>query len=558
MSGQRANAETMGRGSSALGFRTPAIAMRAPAWTITAAVGVLFVVIAPTSPDLAAAAYRSELFGRAGFTVWDNGWYGGHHLPAYSLLAPALGWLIGPLVLVALSMTVATALFAALIEGRFPSRATRIAAVWFALGAAIELFSCRVPFDLGLAIGLGALLAAQRNRRALALTLAVACALSSPVAGLFLALATLAWALAGNRFPLFLMLAALAPIGILAVAFPEGGSQPFVASAFYPALAGVLVIATLVGRKERVLRNGVLIYAALLLGSYLIPTAVGGNVDRAGALLAGPIAALVLAGRSAARWRALLVLAPFLLYWQANAPATDFASGASDPAVHAAYYAPLLTELHLLGVGYGGHPARVEVVPTRDHWEATWVAPHVPLARGWERQLDIHRNALFYGEAPSLSVDRYRAWLSENAISYIALADAPLDYAAAAEARLLRNAHLNGLEAAGGPTRSPHLQEVWHSKHWRLFAVLGGRPLAEPPAVLTRLGSDSFTVSVPRPGRYLARVRFTPYWALSGGRGCVSEAPGGWTELEARRAGSDRVVIDFSVGRVFDHGPRCR
>jgi hypothetical protein len=113
-------------------------ARRIPAWTITAAIGLWYVIAAPPSADLAAAAYRSDLFGSSGFTLWDNGWYAGHHLPAYSLLAPPLGWLA------ALSMTLATALFAMLIDSRFPARATRIASVWFAVGAAIELFACRI------------------------------------------------------------------------------------------------------------------------------------------------------------------------------------------------------------------------------------------------------------------------------------------------------------------------------------------------------------------------------------------------------------------------------
>ena len=64
-------------------------------------------IVAPPSPDLAAASYRSDLFARVGFTLWDNGWYGGHHLLGYSLLAPALGALLGPRLLAALSMTVA-------------------------------------------------------------------------------------------------------------------------------------------------------------------------------------------------------------------------------------------------------------------------------------------------------------------------------------------------------------------------------------------------------------------------------------------------------------------
>ena len=92
-----------------------------PAWTITAAFAVVYLIIAPASPDLAAASYRSNLFSRVGFTLWDNSWYGGHHLLAYSVLAPALGALIGTRLLAAISMVVATALFALLIDGCFPA-----------------------------------------------------------------------------------------------------------------------------------------------------------------------------------------------------------------------------------------------------------------------------------------------------------------------------------------------------------------------------------------------------------------------------------------------------
>jgi len=363
--------------------------------------------------------------------------------------------------------------------------------------------------------------------------------------------------------------AALAPIALLVLAFPEGGSQPFVASAFYPALAGVLLIATLIPFEQRALRAGTLLYAAVLIVAYVIPTPLGGNADRLGALLAGPIAACALAGRRprqtsagagrhAARgavwalgvggWRPrlLLALAPLLLYWQANAPLADFASAASDPAVHASYYAPLLGELQSLGVGYSSRPARIEVVPTVDHWEARFLAPHVALARGWERQLDNARDALFYDESTPLTPARYRAWLSAEAISYVALPDAPLDYSARSEARLLE-----------GGARSPYLREVWRSRHWRLFAVLSARALAQPPGILTQLGSDSFTLRVQRAGTFMVRVRFSPYWALASGHGCVDRAPGGWTQLQVRGGGSAHVVIDFSLARVFDHGPRC-
>jgi hypothetical protein len=523
-----------------------------PAWALTAALAVVYLILAPQSPDLAAASYRSSLFSSAGFTLWDNSWYGGHHLLAYSLLAPALGALIGPQPLAAISMVIATALFAGLIDGCFPARATRIAAAWFAFGASVALLSSRVPFDLGLAIGLGALLLARRGHLAAALGMSVLTALASPIAGAFLALAFLAWALSGPRraWPAALTVAALAPIAALTVAFPEGGNQPFAASAFYPDLVGVLLLFALVkpagaALPARVLKLGIGLYALALIGSYLLPTAVGGNVDRLGAAVAGPVAACVLVGASRQRRRLLIVLAPFLLYWQATAPVTDFASTLSNPSVNASYYAPLLGELRALGVGYGARPARIEVVATADHWEARYLAPHVMIARGWERQLDTYRNGLFYEESRPLTAVRYRAWLSANAISYVALPDAPLDYSAHAEARLLRVA------------RPSYLREVWHSQDWRLFAVLGASPLAQAPAIVSAASSDSLTLSVPRPGSYMVRVRFTPYWALASGSGCVARTASEWTEVRAHRAGSFQLVIRFSLARVFSDAPRC-
>jgi hypothetical protein len=522
------------------------------AWAITAGLALAYVILAPASSDLAAAAYRSDLFARVGFTLWDNSWYGGHHLPAYSLIAPALGALLTPQLLAALSMTAAAALFPLLVGDSFAPRAARLAAAWFALGAGIQLLSNRVPFDLGLALGLTALVAMRWGRPGLAGALAVLTAVASPVAGAFLALAYLAWAIAGGArvraLALALTLAALAPIAALAILFPEGGTQPFVASAFYPALAGVLLIAVVAPADARALRVGALLYAAAMTLAYVLPTAVGANADRLGAIFGAPALALVLGGGSlrGARARLLLVLAPALLYWQANAPVSDYASAAGDPAVHASYYRPLLGELRTLGVGYAATPARIEAVPSPDHWEARWLAPAIPLARGWERQLDRLRDPLFYSSAP-LTAAAYGAWLHAQAVSYVALPDAPLDYAAVAEGRLLRSG-----------VASAFLRPVWRSRHWQLFAVRAPAPLVQAPATLSHASTDSFTLSVPRAGDYTVRIHFTPYWALAAGHGCVRKAAGDWTRLSVPAAGSYRVLVAFSLTRVFSHSPRCR
>jgi hypothetical protein len=88
--------------------------------------------------------------------------------------------------------------------------------------------------------------------------------------------------------------------------------------------------------------------------------------------------------------------------------------------------------------------------------------------------------------------------------------------------------------------------------------VSGTVPLAQPPATLVRLDRDSFTLAAPAAGAFTVRVRFTPYWALTSGRGCVARAAGGWTSVQARAGGELHVAIEFSLARVFAHGARCR
>jgi hypothetical protein len=528
---------------------------------VSAPLAVLYLILDPPSGDLAAATYRSDLFARVGLTLWDNGWYGGHYLPGYSLLAPALGAVVGNRVLLALCTVAAAGLFGLIVQRTFSAGGARLAAGSFALGACVTMLSGRVAFSLGLAVGLLAVVALPRRRTSAAVALAALTSLASPVAGSFLALAGVAYALAGlgdpaggrgqTRRGLAIAAAALAPILLLTLAFPEGGWEPFAPSVFWPGLAGVALIAltlprvagSLSPRAVRVLAWGAWLYAVAFVGAFALHTPVGSNAARLGALFAAPLVAGVL-------WEhhrlALLLLAPVLLYWQLETPLNDVSELVGDHSVNASYYAPLLGELQERA---GGAPLRVEVPMVGTHWESVYLPEHgsILLARGWERQLDTRYAALFYegeGAGQALTPAAYRAWLYENAVSYVALPDVRLDFSGVAEGRLIAR----GL---------PYLHEVWRSAHWRLYAVRGAPPLASPPAVLTGVGADSFTLAAPRAGSYTVRVRFTPYWALVRGHGCVRSAPGGWTEVDARVAGTLRVDIHFSLARVFDHGPRC-
>jgi hypothetical protein len=552
---------------------------------------IAYLIVRPPSGDLAAATYRGEVFAHSGLTLWDNGWYGGHYLPGYSVLAPALGALAGERLLLGLCTIAAAGLFGLIAQEIFGTAGARVAAVSFALGASVTMLSGRVAFGPGLVVGLLAVVAllaetgtdwrdtryaeaggrspvasvpvsasipksasaegechpASVGRFLAALVLAVLASLSSPVAGAFLALAGVAYALTGRiRRGLALAAAGLAPILLFTLAFPEGGWEPFAPSVFWPGLAGVVLIALLLPRvgsgltppAVRALTLGAWLYALALIGSFALHTPVGSNAARLGELLAAPLVAGTLWERHRL---ALLALAPALLYWQLETPINDVSALAGDQSVNASYYAPLLGQLERRAHGL---PLRVEVPQTGAHWESVYLPEHgsILLARGWERQLDTRLASLFY--APALTASAYRGWLDENAISYVALPDVRLDFAATAEGHLIAR----GL---------PYLREVWHSPHWRLFAVAGAPALAAPPARLTGVGAQSFTLIAPRPGSYEVRVRYTPYWGLQRGHGCVRRTAGDWTIVEARVAGTIRVGIDFSLTRIFSQGPRC-
>jgi len=164
------------------------------------------------------------------------------------------------------------------------------------------------------------------------------------------------------------------------------------------------------------------------------------------------------------------------------------------------------------------------------------MAPSVSLARGWEKQLDEKYDGVLLN--PGLSAAGYSRWLREQAVSYVALPDTPLDPSSAQEGRLIRR----GL---------PYLRTVFKSRHWTVYAVRGPTPLLEGPGRLTALGHDSFALRASTPGRFLVRVRFTRYWTLTAGDGRVSEAPGGWTYVTANAPGPLRIAARFSLARAL-------
>jgi hypothetical protein len=510
---------------------------------------LIYLVVEPHAADLAAASFRSDLFDREGFTLFSTAWYGGHHTPGYSVLAPPLGALLGNRGVAALSAVAATAAFTAL--------AGRSAGYLFVPAILASVLSGRIAFTLGAAFAIAALLFATRERPALTALAAFCASLASPVAALFLAIAATALFLDAKtgtcpflarqddrrestrpqrarkgHVPLFA--GAVVPTAFLVFAFPEGGEFPFVASAFWPAFAAAVGIAVVAEKGP--LKIGAALYAAVLAGAFLLDSPVGGNAVRLGTLVVAPVAYLLLWPRHRT---VLAVLALPIAYWVLQPAYRDVKRTMNDPSVEAAYHRPLIDFLVDKGA------ARVEIPLTQNHGEAQHVARYVAIARGWERQLDIARNGLFYEDGP-LSPLEYERWLRENAVQYVALPEGlPLDKSGEEEKTLI--------------AREPaFLEPVARRGRWRIFEVVDALPPADGPIEAERLGADSFDLRFTRPGSSTIRVRWTPYWALATGRGCVEPAPGDWTRVRATERGSVKVVTRFAPGRMRSQAPRCR
>ncbi len=546
-----------------------------PAVALSSLLALAMLAWNPQVGDLAAQVFRAELFQHAGLSIWNGSWYGGHYTLTYSFLFPPLASLLGVRLVGMVSVVASSYLFDRLISNRWGERA-RPATLWFAAGVVTLLADGQITFALGVAFGLASLRALQAHRSGPALLASAACALSSPVAAVFLAgvLLVTAWDMdvnpirvlrgwrglggaenggeaparrpprvrdAGGR-PLWAAAIALALTLIPNLVFPGSGQFPFAFSSFVaiPLWCGSALYVTRGLRdEERQLRLAIAAYLVASLAIWLLPNPMGGNAVRLGALFGGPVlAAVVLARRPrVSTWFLALFMAGGL-YWQVTASVSQIARSVGDPSTSRAYFQPAARWLS----SHGGAGVRVEVPPTANHWESAYLATQFELARGWLRQLDTTRDDIFYGDDSPLTPAAYRHWLRRNAISYVALPDAPPDYSSVAERRLL--------------LRQPsYLDLRWSSPHWRIYAVRDPEPLVDPMGAAAAhtlwVGRQGFGLDVTHPGDFLVRVNFTPYWSIDRGAGCLLRR-GEWTVARATHPGILRVSADFSLGRAWN------
>ncbi len=486
---------------------------------------VAFYLVRPGVPDLWAARARASAVGHGvGLGYWF-GWFGGSTPGNYSVITPYLSAKLGTELVAALAAVAITAMVTVLVRDTARPQAAAFVA---AFGVVSNLWCGRVPFLLGSAFAVAALLCVQRRTRAAAAALAVLSVLASPVAGAFLCLGlsgvvftarlrqyrTTAWCAVAGAAATLIALAAL---------FGAPGTEPY---PFHLIGEVVLLLALmLVSAPPDHLRVTLLTAGLAAFAAFLVPNGMGSNVARL-ALFCLPPAAVALSRRPD---RALAVLSAPVLVLSAFSSQSAILS-AANPGSSTAYYAPLAGELDTL-------PAmtdyRLELVGAK-HAAYAALLDHATLARGWETQQDRALNAQV--NARSLDVRSFRDWLDDNAVGYVAV---NLPGGTTPEARLVAHA---------GPGL---LRPIWRSAHWELFGVTGPTPIVGMPAVLTASSQSALTVQVPCRCTVPLHVRWSRFLAVEASlpndtadsiedaahATLVSDREG-WTMLSANRAGT--------------------
>jgi hypothetical protein len=322
----------------------------------------------------------------------------------------------------------------------------------------------------------------------------------------------------------------------LTVVFQDAGPMAF--PWWHVALALIGVTGVYVFCPDRAVRIGACFFGLAVLGFALVPTAVGTNMMRLVWLSAAP--AVVATGhlklRHASLRRAgIAVLGVGALVW----PTVDLSlerAKSTSPAASPAYYQSLVDQVRqrTASAGPDAQGQRLEIVDPASHWSAAYVAPTLPIARGWDRQVDRSANPLFYDG--SLSSDNYRAWLHELAVRWVALPNAgSLDYAAKSEANLVRS----GL---------PYLKQVWADQSWQLFRVVDDQPLLRG-AQIVEIDASELTFYAPQAGPVHLQIRWSPMLALTGESsnfGCVRER-GEWTSIDVAKPGTYTLASKLAL-----------
>jgi hypothetical protein len=489
--------------------------------------------LGPPGTDFAAHAYQRTLFLQHGFTLWNNFWYAGRYsFITYSVLYYPLAALLGIRLLAVATVALAALAFAVVLWRQWGPM-TRWSSRSFAVVWAGIVLSAAFPFALGMALALLALWALQAAAHWRFAPLAALTLAASPLAFLLLVIVLAGIALAQHvsirRHGLPFASIALAGLAELLLwrLFPGDGRFPFHLADALAEVAFCLLGLAFTWRvaQARIVRFVFAVYLAASVTSYLVPSEVGGNIERL-RFAAIPLAVLVFSLRG---WRPLLpglaVLA-LAFFWNLSTLAASYQNGRADMTAQPSVWPAAIAFLHQhLTPSY-----RVEAVDTADHWPAAYLADAgIPLARGWFRQDDYPQNQVLYSR---LGAHAYLHWLRSLGVRYVVLTTAPPDYSARAETTLLRSGQ------AG-------LRIVFHTSRLTIYRVAQPHPIITGPRspTLVALTQQRIRLTVHHGGDYRIAVRWSPYWRAS--NGCLRRGSNGMLRLETRSP--RRVTIAFRI-----------
>lgn len=495
------------------------VGTRSVFWAVLAATGnaVAFLAVQPNVGDLEAAlARQSAAANGVGLTYWFD-WFGGGSSPgSYSVLTPLLSTVLGAPAVGAVAAVVLVALV--------PRAAARtphvLAATWLsALTAGFNLWAGRIPFALGCAVAVAALIAVRERRLLLAISASVVTMLCSPVPGAFLTFAVAVTALPGRTYrKLGIAVCAASGFTFLALVIYFGNPGP----EGYAIGSGLLTAGTallmLLARPPAALRLVLWCTAAGAVLLTLFPNGMGSNFTRL-PWICLPVA--VVATATARRKLVALAVLPAVALG-ANATIVDLVRS-QTPSASAHYYRPLIRQLdrvpHLDNY-------RVEVVSNPIiHTAAYALLGHAALAGGYETQEQNQVNALL-SDPTLLNATSYKVWLDNNAVGYVAFDRMAVN--TSPEYQLV--AH-----------RLPYLRLVSSGRKWLLYRVANRTPIVPPPLRVLSATQAQLRIAVPCRCTTPLRLRYSKFLSAvsRGGRvsGAVRDDGTGWTVLTTPRPG---------------------
>ena len=471
-----------------------------------ALVATLLVWLGPPGTDLAAHAYQRTLFLQHGFTLWNNFWYAGRYsFITYSLLYYPLA-AFARIRLLAVATIALAALAFAVVLGREWGPTARWSSRSFAVVWAGIVLSAAFPFALGTAFALLAIWALQSGRRWRTVALAALTLAASPLAFLLLVVVLAGIALARrdalrrNWSPVAGVAAAALCEVVLWRLFPGGGRFPF---SFAEAAAGVAfcvvgLVFTWRVESARVLR---FVFARLPRGvCRVVSHPVGDRREHRRGCASPRSRSRCSSSRCATGGRSCPASSCSCSRssWNVTPLAASYVKNGSDVTAQREHVARRdrvparaprrrriasrrSTRRALAGrlSRRRGHPDRARLVP----------AGRLPAERGAVRE--ARRRAAYL----ELAARARRA--------YVVLSDAPPDYSARGEARLLRSGRAGLTPCAAHGSRST------------IFAVPHARPIITGPGHprLSSLTGSRMSAVVHRGGTYRIAVRWQPVLA---------------------------------------------